>query len=317
MKLPSALLWMALLMFGWGFPAPARGEGVRIAVLKSQAGDPYQDMLAGFREGLERQGLSVEWAVYELNGNPARGDEALRQIRKGAPCALILSLGSLATERALSGLSGLPLISGLVLRQELLRGAPNATGVMLEFPLETQLDWLRRMLPAISTVGVMYSPAENRERVQQAEALAKRLGLNLEAVKVETPQDLPTALEQVSRKSGAIWGISDDLVLNAKTARQILLYCFRNHIPFIGLSSSWTRAGALYSLDRDYRDMGDQCAQQALKILRGVPPARIPVESPRKVLTSVNLKTMHYLNLRIPDALLKGAQTVFQEKSDE
>jgi len=317
MRLAPLLLWALVLL---GSAAGARADlaaGFRITVLKSQGTAPYQETFIGFQEIFSRQTIPVAWTVLELDGDASKADRAVEQIRKSGSCDLVFALGTLATEKAVSGLPNTPVVSGMILRKEVLHGAPNATGVILGFPVETHLDWLQRMLPKLTSVGILYNPAENGERVAQVAAAAERRGLRLDTVKVEVPQDLPMALERLSRKAEAIWGIPDDVVLNGQTARQILLSCFRNHIPFIGISSFWTKAGALYSLDRDYRDMGEQCAQTALRILHGTPPSQIPAVTPRKVLYSLNLRTAEYLDLHLPDSLIRGASQVFREEPND
>ena len=310
-RIRRALLW-GLVLLGAGAARADTAGGVRIAVLKSQGTAPYQETLAGFKELFSRQALPVSWMIYELDGEEGKAAQAVERIRNGGPCDLVLALGTLATETAVTGLPHLPVVSGMVMRKEALRAAPNATAVILGFPVETHLDWLQRFLPNAKTIGILYNPAENGERVALVAEAARQRGLRLETEKVEAPRDLPPALERLSRTTEALWGIPDEMVLNGRTARQILLACFRSRIPFIGVSASWTKAGALYSLDRDYRDMGEQCAQAAIRILHGTPASRIPAAPPRRVLYSLNLRTADYLGLTIPAPLLGGAAQVFE-----
>ena len=58
---------------------------------------------------------------------------------------LLLTLGNLATQVVLKGNIKTPLVSVLVPRADALDRALNATGVVMEFPVETQLQWLRRL----------------------------------------------------------------------------------------------------------------------------------------------------------------------------
>jgi len=129
---------------------------------------------------------------------------------------------------------------------------------------------------------------------------------------VETPQALPEALENLARRAEILWGITDQTVLSPQTAEPILLFSFRNRIPFTGLSTSWAKAGALYALDRDYNDIGLQCGEIAGKILQGTPINSIPPYPPRKVFYALNLKTADYMKLSIPETLVNGAQQVFR-----
>jgi putative ABC transport system substrate-binding protein len=99
-------------------------------------------------------------------------------------------------------------------------------------------------------------------------------------------------------------------VLSPATAKSILVFSYRNRIPFAGLSDSWTNAGALYSLDRDYVDIGRQCAEIAVRIERGARADSLPVKHPRTVLYSVNLKAARHMNLKISETLIANARHV-------
>jgi putative tryptophan/tyrosine transport system substrate-binding protein len=290
--------------------APVKGEP-RITVVVSQEAPPYQESLAGFREHLEQQGARAQIDVVEMHGDAAGAPAALEHARKER-ADLVLTLGSLGTGAAVRGLHDVPIVAGLVLSADDLGKAPNATGVLLEFPVETELRYLQRLLPGQRNVGVLFNPSENQARIDAATRAAAALGLALYARKVESPRDLPEALESLNRHADVLWGVADQVVLNPQTVKPILLFSLRNRIPFVGLSRTWVKAGALYALDRDYRDIGHQCAEMALKILQGTSPAALPPVPPRKVVYSVNLKTAHILKLDIGAPVLQAAQALIE-----
>jgi putative ABC transport system substrate-binding protein len=120
------------------------------------------------------------------------------------------------------------------------------------------------------------------------------------------------ALESLASHADVLWGIADPVVLNSQTAQPILLFSLRNRIPFIGLSLTWVKAGALYALDRDYTDIGMQCGELALQVIQGKPAGTLPPAPPRKAVYSVNLKTAHQLKVEIPRDLVQGAQSVIE-----
>jgi putative ABC transport system substrate-binding protein len=115
----------------------------------------------------------------------------------------------------------------------------------------------------------------------------------------------------VLNRTEALWGIADSMVLNAQTGKQILLTSFRSQIPFIGPSEPWAKAGALYALDRDYFDLGQQAGEIALRILKGEKPQKIPLEPPRRILYYVNRKTAEHMRIEIPENVLKAASAVY------
>src|SRR5262249_51808249 len=156
------------------------------------------------------------------------------------------------------------------------------------------------------------NPRENQDKITEATKVARNLGLKLVAREVETPQALPDALDSLAKEADVLWGVTDQMVLSPQTAEPILLFSFRNRIPFTGLSTSWVQAGALYALDRDYSDLGTQCGEIALKVLQGTKASSLPPASPRKVTYALNLKTAQQMKVEIPQSLIDGAQQVFK-----
>jgi putative ABC transport system substrate-binding protein len=186
---------------------------------------------------------------------------------------------------------------------------PGATGVFLEFPPEVEFQWLKRLLPGSRRVGVLYS-AQNEAWVGGAERAARAAGLELVALRVNRPADLPHALDAITRGAEVLLGVADPLVLTPETARTVLLASLRERVPFVGMSGPWVRAGAFYALDRDYDDVGRQCGAMAASLLRGqgTPPRPEP---PRKVLYSINGLTAEHLRITVsPDILGKATEVI-------
>jgi putative ABC transport system substrate-binding protein len=278
----------------------------RIALLITMDEGPFKEAVAGFNDYLGAQGVPPTYEVFSLEGNSAKVGPALQKIKQGR-FDLIFTLGALATETAVKEIKDTPIIAGLILRPDILKKAPNATGVALEFSLETQFSVMRKMLPRAHTVGVIYSPQENLKKIEQAAAIARSMGLELEEQEVSSPQDVPAALDRLAQKADVLWGVPDTLVLSPQLAKPILLFQFRNSIPFAGPSATWVKAGALYSLDYDYRELGAQCAAMAQKVLQGAQPNVIPVQAPRSVKYSLNLNTARMIKVVLPDDIVRGA----------
>jgi len=284
--------------------------GEKITLLISSNEAPYKAAVSGFNGYLAKQGIQAGFEVYALDGDAAKAGPAIEKI-KTSGSRLIFTLGSLATEAAIKEISDIPIVACLVLRTDSLKNAENATGVGLEFPFETQVEWLQRILPQAKGVGVLYNPEENQKRVERAVRLAQKAGLHLEAQEVRTPQDIPAALNKLSKRADVIWGMADSLVLSPTIGKNVLLFSFRNNIPCIGPSAAWVKAGALYSLDWDYEDLGAQCGEMAQKVLGGADPASIPATAPRKVLYTLNLFTARQMKITLPDELVHGARQTY------
>ena len=304
---PWTCIGVLLLFFlGW---SPAQGAKARVAVLLSSDALPYKQALQGLQQQLGSAEFQMD--VYSMQGDAAQAPAALERARKDG-AATFVTFGTLATQAVLNGDNSTPVVAGLVLNAETFRHAGNATGITLDLPLETQFEWMQKVLPGSRNIGVLYNPKENQGRIETAVKIAREHGLKLIAVPVQTPQELPAALDDLARQVDALWSVADAIVMSSQTAQPILLFSFRNHIPLIGLSSTWVKAGALYSLDWDYADIGRQAGEIVQRIQRGARIADMTPASPRKLTYALNLRSAQQLKLSLPPGLVEGARQVFE-----
>ncbi len=288
----------------------ANAGDAKVAVVLSTNDLSYEETFDGLQSYLSAQKVKVDYTVHYLNRKGLEDDRFVEEIKSHRPSLLFL-VGSPALRVCGSSTTETPAVAGFVLRKEDLEPFPNTTGVYLEFPPETQFAYLCRILPKARRVGVLYNPKENQKRVDEAARAAKTLGLELAAYEVAGPKDIPRALKQAFNVCDVLWGLADTVVLRPETARQLLLGSMRNRMPLVGVSSAWVKAGALYSLEWDYADLGRQCGQMASKVLRGERPDTILPASPRKVGYCLNLKTARHMKLELSEEIIQGAQNVF------
>lgn len=310
----SRLLVLVLAALGVP-PKPAAPRQARdtthVVVVVSQDAAPYREALAGFRKELERGNGILTFQVLQLQGDSARAAQVLAQAGAGK-ASLVLALGTLATRESLQRYHGVPVVAGMILTPSEIEGAPNATGVFLQFPVETELEWLARLLPGQRRVGVLYHSAEAKDRIAQAQKLAAGVNLNIQAYEVDAPQQIPDALQSLSNRADVLWGITDPMIYNAETAKSLLVFSFQHQIPLVGQSTPWVKAGALYALDRDYGDIGVQCAQLAAKILEGKAPSSLTPMAPRKVKYALNRRTAAQRKVEFPDRVVRDAAEVVE-----
>jgi putative tryptophan/tyrosine transport system substrate-binding protein len=305
--------WLAIAVLTWVShqPVSAGASEPRVAIVVGQDSPLYAEVLEGFRAYLTGVGVAATIDVYNLKGNSENAQEVLGKLNDDRPM-IFFTIGPLATQTVLAESGEVPVIASLTGHLDNLQKKGNLTGVGLEFSLETQFEVMRRIVPDLTTVGVLFSPKENREMVDLARSIANKLGVTLVLKPIETPRQIPDALDSLANNVELLWGITDQVVLSPQTAEPILLFSFRNTVPFVGLSASWVKAGSLYALERDYGDIGNQCGEVAVKILNHTPPRTIPVAYPRKVRYMINLKTMRHMKMELPQKVIEGASQVFR-----
>jgi putative ABC transport system substrate-binding protein len=279
-----------------------------VAVVLSHDAPPHRAALEAFLGHLAASRVAFSHQMISLTSDPAAAARDVQALRSKRP-DLYLTLGNSATQAVARIVRDTPIVSGLVVHAQDIEQGRNLSGVHLEHSAETQLQWMRKLLPDHTRLGVIYNPRENRERILHATRAARDLGIVLETVEVHSAQEIPAALRSLEERVGGLWGVPDGLVLTPSTARQILLFSYRNRIPVIGPSASWAKAGALYALDWDFGDLGKQCAEMVLQVLGGREIGALPRQAPRKLIYVVNAKAAAHMKIDLPqDVLGKAAQ---------
>jgi putative ABC transport system substrate-binding protein len=307
--LSSRLLLSALLLFS-GCPDGVAAEKKHVLIVANAATEPYTQVISGFKGQLADQRVDAtytEQIVAQLNGDNAK---LAAEMTADKP-DLIFAVGGEASELASQHSKAVPIVATLILKNTLFKNA-NVTGVSLTYSWATQIQWLKKFFPEQKRVAVLFNPAENAKAVQELKKEAERVGLELTAIAVETPKQLPYALEQLEKNIEMLLAIPDEVTMSSKTAKEVLLASFRNRVPLIGLSDNWVKSGALYALSWDYDDLGRQCGLQAQQLLNGAAIQKVPPETPRKITYSVNSKIAEHMNIAIPESLLKNAKLTFE-----
>jgi putative ABC transport system substrate-binding protein len=291
----------------------ASGQAAKVVILAvlSHEAVAYRQALEGFRNGLAGQGIKADMDEINLAGNQAAAAQALDRLKRDR-IDVLFTLGSLAADTMIRENSGLPMVAGLVLSDDEIKSKPNVTGVFLDISSEIQLRWMVRLLPQCRNIGLLYSQAKFQRRIEAASKIAQNMGLKVQVKRIEKLSELPDELEFMLKSVNVIWGIPDETIFNSRTAQHILLKSFENRVPLVGISRAWAKAGAIYSLDANYEDVGRQCAEMATAILRGAKADSIPPASPRKVGYSLNLKTAQHMRIDFSEELVQGADEVFR-----
>jgi putative tryptophan/tyrosine transport system substrate-binding protein len=286
---------------------PSSGLAV---IITSYNAPPFQEAVEGLLEGESGKDLRSRYKLIALKGEPHTLRKLLNQLDQ-SQIKVAITIGSLATRTLKIDRPDIATVACLVLNAEEFTSYNEITSVYLEHAMSTQLHWLKEIIPEGKTVGLLYSPKENDRQASEASRQSTKLSLILESRAISATQQIPPTLEQLANRINVLWGIPDTLVLTPQTARQILLFSFRHRIPFVGPSASWVKAGALYALDWDYRDLGRQCATMAQRVLSGEKPGTIPPMGPRKVIYYLNAKTAAHMKITIPEAILQAAGHVY------
>lgn len=313
------------------FPSPAYSQQKppTIAIIQPYDIKAYQEAVEGFLNHLRRH-LKQDFntIIYEspqgLYTTLKQEKNSLTQSTDGShfksgvhlnsDIDLILTVGTEATSEISRKISDIPIVFTMVLDPDnILTHRNDIVGASVDIPPETQLRMIKEVLPTVKKVGVIYDPNRNAGFVKNSELLAKRLGLQIKSFPVKSQKEIPKALQQVSNDADVLWGIVDDTVYNSQTAKFIIQDTVRRYrIPFIGISASYVKAGALYALVFDNEDVGRQSAELANRILAATPVSKLQSTTPEKIRLALNLRTAELIGIEIPEKIIEKASIVYE-----
>jgi putative tryptophan/tyrosine transport system substrate-binding protein len=208
--------------------------------------------------------------------------------------------------------AGDPVGTGLV--ASLARPGGNVTGLsVLAVDLAgKRLNLLREVVSGFGRLAIMGNVGNPiiLNELAELQAAASRLGLQVDRLEIQRPQDIAPALEAVKGRADAVYVCQDLLTVGnrmrintlALGARLPVMHASREHIEAAGLMSYGPNFLDLYRRAGDYVD----------KILRGAKPGDLPVEQPTKFELVINLTTARALGLTIPESLLARADEVIE-----
>lgn len=300
------LLFILCLIFPtvWCYAA----ERVAVSVVFSSDLDAYQQAWSGFREFLGEKKVSFGVSEYHLK---EEGSEQFYSTINQEKPDIVITLGTKASKLAKEKIKDIPVVFCMVFNPREITGL-NITGVSMEIPAEIQIKGIKEMLPDAKNIGLIYSPGSKAD-YGAISWVCGQMGFKLITKKVDSEEELSGALKDISSQIDCFLMIPDSKIYSPISVKHLLIQSLREEFPVIGLSSLYTKAGALFSFECDYDDLGRQAAEITLRILNGEKPGDIAPSIPKKTKRSLNLATAKRLGIKIPSQIIKEASEVFGE----
>ena len=310
-----------LLVAPLGAEAQQAGKVYRIGFLR--AGQPPESYLDGFQQGLRERGyvygqnVVVEFRATDgsVDPLPRLTEELLRLkvdvfLASAAPAAVAVRRATTSVPIVFVGVVD-PVGLGLV--PSLGRPGGSITGLATTSAdfAGKRLELLRAIVPSLRRVAVLWHPANpsNPIQLKGAQAAARALGMRLEPVSIEGPNDFDSASKAVPGTDGLLF--LESPLFTTHRARLAELAA-RSRLPAIYGQREYVEVGGLMSYGTHFKDLYRRAAWYVDKILKGAKPGDLPVEQPTNFELVINLKTAKALGLTIPQSLLQRADQVIE-----
>jgi len=205
-----------------------------------------------------------------------------------------------------------PIGTGLV--ASLARPGGNVTGLATQMSdtIGKKLEFLREVVTDLRRLAIMANAGNPGSMLDmsEAEATARRLGLEVTTSEIRRAEDIVPAFEALRDRADALYLCPDALLNTNRTRISILAVGAR--LPTMHGHREYVEAGGLMSYGHNNPDQFRRAADFVDKILHGAKPADIPVEQPTKFDLIINLTTAKALGLDIPATLLARADEVIE-----
>ena len=173
-----------------------------------------------------------------------------------------------------------------------------------------RLELLHELIPTANVMALLVDPTDlvNAEAMRRdAEAAARRFGLELHVLNVSTEHDLDAVFAKLPKlgAGGLVIGGSAFFIAHEEKLATLAVPAVFEHRPFVAAGGLMSYGG---SLDDAYRLAGVYTG----RILKGEKPGELPVLQGTKVEMYINLKTAKALGLNVPNTLVGRADEVIE-----
>ena len=206
-----------------------------------------------------------------------------------------------------------PVALGLV--AGLARPGGNVTGLSFANVLHAgkNLELLKQAAPATRrVVALWYAPnASSAALLRELQDTAPRLGVELQPVGVQGPDDFEATFQSVAAQRADALFVINGPEMNTRQAR-VLEFVASTRLPAMFVRREYVEGGGLMAYGVNFPDVYRRAATYVDRILKGARPADLPVEQPTRFDFVINLQTARDIGLTLPQEVLLQATEVIQ-----
>jgi putative ABC transport system substrate-binding protein len=275
----------------------------------------------GFINGLAElgfvEGVNIEYNFLNAQGDASNSMMMAESIVDSRP-DLILAITTPSSQMLANTTDTIPivitavtnpLVAGLIESFE--RPNTNVTGTSDLTPVALQLELIKRLLPDVQTIGIMYNAGEVNSRIQAdiAREKATELGLSYIPGVVASTADVAQVTESIIGRVDVIYIPTCNTMATAYTT--VVNIAEGMGVPVVVGEAAGVTQGALATEGINYYNLGRQTAVMAAQILRGEStPQEMPIQWQAYANLIINTAAAERLGITIPDDLLAAAELV-------
>ena len=308
-KIFISFIVLLVCVLGYGLYSSNKGEEknveekkVKVGVLQLLSHPALDQIYKGLEDGLAKEGYTVGKNL-QLDLQNAQGDQSN-----------LVSMGQKLVSDNNDILVGItagityPVEAGLIKSEN--NPGNNITGVSDRTPIKQQLEVMKQILPKMKKVGILYTASEDNsvKQAQEAEKLAKELGLEVKVSTVANTNDIQQVTETLAAETDAIFVPIDNTIASAMAT--VVKVTDAKKVPVFPSSDTMVADGGLLGIGVDQYKIGIETAKVIAKVLKGADTKTMPIVLANEGVIYLNEAKAKQLGIEIPQDIKDKAKVV-------
>lgn len=289
-----------------------------VGILQTMSHPALDQIHRGIIQGLKDEGY-IDGKNLQIEFENAQNDQSnLKSMSdhfQNKNAAAVIGIATPAVQSLANEAGNTPVIMGAVsdplgtkLVKSLTHPGGKITGVQDKQPIAAQLALIKKIMPNIKRIGVIYTSSDDSSAAEYREfkKLAEKSGIEVHPYTITSTNDIEQVAQTMTPKVQAVYVPTDNTV--ASGIATLLKATNAARIPVFPAADTMVSPGGLATRSVSQFDMGVLTGKIAGQILKGKKPANTPVQRVTKYQTVINLKVAKKLNLQIPTSIIRAAQ---------
>ena len=274
----------------------AAADDPAIAVVVSRKIRPYVQVTDGILDQVSLKGVAAD-VFFLTPGDDTVMSQVKTRILEGSynlAAAVGPEAAALIWETGFSGKK----IYAALLDPDTVPGLPkDACGISLRIPVAIQVAAIADTFPSLRKIGLLFDPDHNQWFFDAAvsTAASRQAVFEIIPLEVASRNRIGQVLKQGLRQVDAVWMIPDQTVISEKLIQYVIRQALYANAGVIGYNPYFIRAGAVFSFEFDYINLGNQAGDIMTQYLtEGICSPAPPVFD-----TRVNMKMVEKMGIEV------------------
>ncbi|WP_028329516.1 ABC transporter substrate-binding protein [Brachyspira alvinipulli] len=268
----------------------------------------HQGFIDGLKEAGYEEGKNVVFDYQNAQGEQANCITIAQKFLNDKN-NLILAIATPAAQAVANLIKDIPILVTAVTDPETAKlveknDAPNGnvSGTSNLTPVDEQMELLKKLVPNVKTVALMYNSSEQNSKFQidMTKRKLDEMGISYIEATITNPNDIQQVVQSIIGKAEAVYIPTDNML--ASGMANVISVTEPAKIPVICGEVDMLKSGGLATYGISHYELGKLTSKQAVRILKGeAVPANMPIEYLQTPTLSINTNAAEKLGIIIPE----------------